>query len=54
MYDDDGTLMAAAKQLVAKGHPASRMSTALSRVTALIPVIGVTRTRLAITSFMYA
>lgn len=53
MYDDDGTLMTAAKQLVAKGiHIADVYSP--FPVHGIDPVIGVTRTRLAITSFMYA
>ncbi|MCH1461454.1 MAG: DUF3341 domain-containing protein, partial [Candidatus Poseidonia sp.] len=53
MYDDDGTLMAAAKQLVAKGIRIKDVYSPFP-VHGIDPVIGVTRTRLAITSFMYA
>lgn len=53
MYDDDDTLMAAAKQLVAKGIRIKDVYSPFP-VHGIDPVIGVTRTRLAITSFMYA
>ena len=53
MYDDDGTLMAAAKKLVAQGIRVKDVYSPFP-VHGIDPVIGVTRTRLAIASFMYA
>ena len=53
MYDDDGKLMEAAKQLVAKGVRIKDVYSPFP-VHGIDPVIGVKRTRLAIASFMYA
>ena len=53
MYDDDDKLMAAAKQLVAKGIRIKDVYSPFP-VHGIDPVIGIKRTRLAIASFMYA
>ena len=53
MYDDDGKLMAAAKQLVAKGIQIKDVYSPFP-VHGIDPIIGIKRTRLAIASFMYA
>ena len=53
MYDDDGKLMDAAKKLVAQGIQIKDVYSPFP-VHGIDPVIGVTRTRLAIASFMYA
>jgi len=53
MYDDDGTVLTAAKQLVAKGIHITDVYSPFP-IHGIDPVIGVTRTRLAIPSFMYA
>lgn len=52
MYDDDGTLLDAAKELVSKGI---RVKDAYSPfpIHGIDPVIGVKRTRLGIVSFMF-
>ena len=53
MYDDDGTLMAAAQKLVAQGIRVKDVYSPFP-VHGIDPVIGIKRTRLAIASFMYA
>jgi Protein of unknown function (DUF3341) len=53
MYDDDHTLLEAAKQLVSQGVHVKDVFSPFP-VHGLDPIIGVKRTRLAITSFMYA
>lgn len=52
MYDDDGKLLHAAEHIVAKGVRVKEVFSPFP-VHGLDPVIGVKRTRLAITSFMY-
>ena len=53
LYDDDGTLMAAAQKLVAQGIRVKDVYSPFP-VHGIDPVIGIKRTRLAIASFMYA
>jgi hypothetical protein len=53
MYDDDAKLMDAARALVGKGIHVKDVFSPFP-IHGLDPVIGVKRTRLAITSFMYA
>jgi hypothetical protein len=53
MYDDDQTLLEAARSLVSQGIRVKEVFSPFP-VHGLDPVIGVKRTRLAITSFMYA
>jgi hypothetical protein len=53
MYDDDQKLMDAARALVAQGIRVKDVFSPFP-IHGLDPVIGVKRTRLAITSFMYA
>lgn len=52
MYDDDGTLMDAAKDLVSKGLRIKDVFSPFP-IHGIDPVIGVKRTRLAIAAFMY-
>jgi hypothetical protein len=53
MYDDDDTLLDAARQLVAQGIRVKDVFSPFP-IHGLDPIIGVKRTRLAICSFMYA
>lgn len=53
MYDDDQTLIAAARAITAAGVRVKDVFSPFP-VHGLDPIIGVKRTRLAITSFMYA
>jgi hypothetical protein len=53
MYDDDDTLKAAASQLVAQGIRIKEVFSPFP-VHGIDPIIGIKRTRLAITAFMYA
>ena len=53
MYDDDQKLLDAARTLVAQGIRVKEVFSPFP-IHGLDPVIGVKRTRLAITSFMYA
>lgn len=53
MYDDDETLIEAARQLVAQGIRVKDVFSPFP-IHGLDPIIGVKRTRLAICSFMYA
>jgi len=53
MYDDDQTLLDAARALVAQGIRVKEVFSPFP-VHGLDPIIGVKRTRLAICSFMYA
>ena len=52
MYDDDGDLMKAAKDVVLKGVKVKDVYSPFP-IHGLDPIIGVKRTRLAIASFMY-
>lgn len=52
MYDDDQTLMSAAKDLVAKGIKVTECYSPFP-IHGIDPIIGVTRTRLGIVSFMF-
>ena len=52
MYDDDQTLIKAAKQLVAKGIKVKDCYSPFP-IHGIDPIIGVTRTRLGIVSFMF-
>jgi hypothetical protein len=52
MYDDDGKLLHAAEHIVSRGVRVKEVFSPFP-VHGLDPVIGVKRTRLAITSFMY-
>lgn len=53
MYDDDDTLLHACEKLVAKGLRVKEVYSPFP-IHGIDPIIGVTRTRLAIASFMYA
>lgn len=53
MYDDDETLMDAARELVGKGIHVNEVFSPFP-IHGIDPIIGVKRTRLAIASFMYA
>ena len=53
MYDDDDKLIDAAKELVAKGIHVNEVFSPFP-IHGIDPIIGIKRTRLAITSFMYA
>ena len=53
MYDDDQTLLDAARALVAQGVRVKEVFSPFP-IHGLDPIIGVTRTRLAICAFMYA
>lgn len=53
MFDDDAKLLDAAKHIVSKGVRVKEVYSPFP-IHGLDPVIGVKRTRLAITSFMYA
>jgi len=52
MYDDDGTLMSAAKSLVKQGVKVADVFSPFP-IHGIDPIIGVKRTRLAIVSFMF-
>ena len=53
MYDDDDKLMDAARELVGQGIHVNEVFSPFP-IHGIDPIIGVTRTRLAIASFMYA
>ena len=53
MYDDDDKLMDAARDLVGQGIHVNEVFSPFP-IHGIDPIIGVTRTRLAIASFMYA
>tara|TARA_Y100000739_G_C20591498_1_gene458128 strand:- start:575 stop:1084 length:510 start_codon:yes stop_codon:yes gene_type:complete len=53
MYDDDDKLLEAARELVGKGIHVNDVYSPFP-IHGIDPIIGVKRTRLAITSFMYA
>ena len=53
MYDDDDKLLEAARELVGKGVHVNDVYSPFP-IHGIDPIIGVKRTRLAITSFMYA
>ena len=53
MYDDDEKLLVAARELVGKGIHVNEVFSPFP-IHGIDPVIGIKRTRLAITSFMYA
>ena len=53
MYDDDDKLLEAARELVGKGIHVNDVYSPFP-VHGIDPIIGIKRTRLAITSFMYA
>ena len=53
MYDDDEKLLVAARELVGKGIHVNEVYSPFP-IHGIDPVIGIKRTRLAITSFMYA
>ena len=53
MYDDDDKLLVAARELVGKGIHVNEVFSPFP-IHGIDPVIGIKRTRLAITSFMYA
>ncbi len=53
MYDDDEKLLVAARELVSKGIHVNEVYSPFP-IHGIDPVIGIKRTRLAITSFMYA
>jgi hypothetical protein len=53
MYDDDDKLIDAARELVGKGIHVNEVFSPFP-IHGIDPIIGVKRTRLAITSFMYA
>ena len=51
MYDDDNKLLVAARELVAKGIHVNEVYSPFP-IHGIDPIIGIKRTRLAITSFM--
>ena len=53
MYDDDAKVLTAAKQLVDKGIRVQEVYSPFP-IHGIDPIIGIKRTRLAITAFMYA
>ena len=53
MYDDDAKVLTAAKQLVDKGIRVQEVYSPFP-IRGIDPIIGIKRTRLAITAFMYA
>ena len=53
MYDDDEKLLVAARELVGKGIHVNEVFSPFP-IHGIDPIIGIKRTRLAITSFMYA
>ena len=53
MYDDDAKVLTAAKQLVDKGIRVKEVYSPFP-IHGIDPIIGIKRTRLAITAFMYA
>ncbi|PCJ81795.1 MAG: hypothetical protein COA49_04330 [Bacteroidetes bacterium] len=53
MYDDDDKLLVAARELVGKGIHVNEVFSPFP-IHGIDPIIGIKRTRLAITSFMYA